>query len=378
VKVPYGNFLSYYKNKFNTTHIPIKLRKGTSVVFNGDLGDIDPWVALWQNGLKRPRARAIPTASEGGIRLAEFYLRQKYRINIHKDFIQLWTNNTLKHFKKVLLDANLIEQEVMTTLYSYLTNEYFEWLFTFSDNNITEEKIAENIDLIKDSIFIDNIVVSDKRCDVGSIQTISLHGKWMYNNSNIEGSIFVNGTEHVVNETGWVTFRESSDSVCKKTWVITGFSYPDVKNYVIVKAPWIIWDRIQIISVGVSKDSTIVGKFEKVWFKAVYEYDNKSYTSLKGLLYINDEPLRYSSLYNRWEKNVSSDKPETTVSKITKFEDYQYELTEINDIVGSQILSWERPIWELHKKNKPHSRIIVSYVFILIFFLRQRGYIIKS
>jgi PKD repeat protein len=83
------------------------------------------------------------TPNSGGIKLAEHYLRQKYGMGIHKEFIQLWSNNTT--LKKGLINLGFTTNETMVILYSLLAKENLAWLFQFAGFQVSEQRVSEGL-----------------------------------------------------------------------------------------------------------------------------------------------------------------------------------------------------------------------------------------
>ena|GEM_PF-1566930 len=183
------------------------------------------------------------------------------------------------------------------------------------------------------SVFeIDQILLSDNRCDVGAPQTISFHARWL-NGSDVSGGIvYVNGTEYVTNSTGWVSLNVVYDTVGERVWTITeseSFS--------------IIWDRVKIVDGNVSRAETKVTETETVWFKAVYEYDSAVFDGTKGTLYVNASAMTWSASKGRWEHNYTFNTSGKRAFKISSVNDSQYNLTVVNDAVGAQSITWKQP-----------------------------------
>ena len=193
------------------------------------------------------------------------------------------------------------------------------------------------------SVLIDQVFVTDERCDVGSVETVGFHAKWDQNNSDVVGgSVYVNETEYITNATGWISLTHSSLTVGKLTWVVTGVNCSGVTAYTQTALnPGIIWDRVQIVEGGVSSALTNISHTETVWFRAVYEYDNVTFDDSKGTLYVNGTAMAWSSSNNRWEKSFSFDTPGLRTFKISGVSDTQYSLTSINDEAGAQSITWE-------------------------------------
>jgi len=193
-------------------------------------------------------------------------------------------------------------------------------------------------------VIIDRWVTTDDRCDVGSVQTISFHAKWAHNNSDIAlGTIYVNGTGYVTNETGWVNFDVAYNTVGKRLWTVTSVSCHGITAYKqVTDNPQIIWDRIRILAGGVSDPRCDVGTKQTIWFTAEYEYDGVDFTNAEGILYINGTAGSWDPANGRWYITYSSQ----VVAKCTFVVDYVsdeiYGLSLINDLAGAQNIIWDR------------------------------------
>jgi hypothetical protein len=75
-----------------------------------------------------------------------FYLHKVYGPEIHKQFIQLWANNTV--LKDKLLSKGFNVNEIVITLYSYLAETNLAWLFQLAGFAISEERVNEGLRLI--------------------------------------------------------------------------------------------------------------------------------------------------------------------------------------------------------------------------------------
>jgi len=73
-----------------------------------------------------------------------FYLREKYGMEIHKDFVLLWNGD----YKDILFDAGFNDKESVAVLYSHLSRENLAWLFQLAGFDITDERVDEGLKLI--------------------------------------------------------------------------------------------------------------------------------------------------------------------------------------------------------------------------------------
>lgn len=120
----------------------------------------------------------------GGIRLAEFYLRANYGMDIHKDFITSWTGNTL--LKNLLIKAGFNTNETMVILYSRFAHENLAWLFRFCGFDIDDAQVDAGMAMTTTY----NYTVS-----VNGVMDSSTH---LYLDSNSQATLS-NGQSYVIN-----------------------------------------------------------------------------------------------------------------------------------------------------------------------------------
>jgi hypothetical protein len=124
--------------------------------------------------------------------------------------------------------------------------------------------------------IIDQTVTSEEKCGVNEVQSVGFHVRWEHDGTDVvDARVYVNGTEHITNRTGWISFSVAYDPVGERSWVVTDFQHPEASGYiVIVESPHIVWDKVVI---NVEVDSTSFG-VSKVRVKVVYAYDGASVT----------------------------------------------------------------------------------------------------
>jgi hypothetical protein len=190
-------------------------------------------------------------------------------------------------------------------------------------------------------VKIDRVFASATRADVGSVQTVGYHAEWGLNGSDVVGgSIFVNGTEHITNGTGWIIFNVNSTEVARDRWIVTGVNCSGNTHYVqTVGSPSIVWDRIKIADGGITASYVMLGDNATVWFKAFYEYDDEVFDGTKGMLYENGLTMVWSTLNNRWEHCYEATALGSETFAISGVNDTKYGLTGLNDAVGSKVLN---------------------------------------
>jgi len=75
-----------------------------------------------------------------------FYLHKVYGADIHRQFFQLWANNT--SMKDRLMANGFNVNETMITLYSYLARQNLAWLFQMAGYGVSDERINDGLKLI--------------------------------------------------------------------------------------------------------------------------------------------------------------------------------------------------------------------------------------
>jgi len=215
---------------------------------------------------------------------------------------------------------------------------------------------AREFRAIFDKVIVE-IALADDRIDVGDEPDIDYSAFYAYDYQPFYGQVIVGSPTSL--EVGVFTY--TVEGIIDPQYSLTAFSSNEVTC---------IWDRVKIVEGGVSKESTSVGNTETVWFKAVYEYDNEVFDSSKGVLYVNDEPIEFSSTNNRWEKTATSEKPVIKSFEITGVEDNKYGLTALNDVVGSLSIQWRSK----GIPGFPYESIVLGVALgILLLWMRHRG-----
>ena len=152
-------------------------------------------------------------------------------------------------------------------------------------------------------IVIDQTFVSVEWCSINENQLVGFHVSWEHNDTDVvEARVYVNGTEHITNRTGWTSFSTSYDTVGKRSWLVTDTQHPEANCYKkTVDDPYIIWDKMEIAEVNA--DTTTLGIL-KVRVKVVYAYDGASVmgatTIVNGELCGEIEPGVYECEISTW------------------------------------------------------------------------------
>ena len=190
-------------------------------------------------------------------------------------------------------------------------------------------------------VLIDQTFVGDARANTGTVQTVGFHAKWNDNGSNIAaGTIYINYTEHSTDNAGWATFNASSATVGNDKWIVTGVNCSGVTSFMqTAQTPSITWDQIKIVSGRLTEESLTLGETTTMWCKASYEYDGAVFDATKGVLYVNESAMTWSTTNDRWEYNYSPNTTGTVELKISGVLDNLYNLTVISDAIGTQIVT---------------------------------------
>jgi hypothetical protein len=149
---------------------------------------------------------------------------------------------------------------------------------------------------------IDQTFTSAEKCSVNEAQSVGFHAKWEDDGADVvDARVYVNGTEHVTNSTGWTSFSITYDSVGERSWVVTDFQHPEASGYIVtVESPNIVWDKVDV---NVEVDSTSFG-VSKVRVKVAQAYDGASVTGVNtvvnGELCEEIEPGVYETEIKSW------------------------------------------------------------------------------
>ena len=95
-----------------------------------------------------------------------------------------------------------------------------------------------------------------------------------------------------------------------------------------------IRDRVKIVEGGSSSQSTTVNQQVTVWYKAVYKYDSKQFDGSNGSnssLIVNGEPMNWSIVNQRWEKQFTSSDAKIASYKVSGIKDLRYNLVSFSD-----------------------------------------------
>jgi len=193
------------------------------------------------------------------------------------------------------------------------------------------------------TVDIDDAIVSDDHCDVGTMQTVSLHASWSVDGSDAANGLIKIGEYYKTNSTGWITIEVTEEVPGSKTFTASEVNCNGITSFrQTIPSPTIIYDRVRIVDGGVSADSVSVQQPVTVWVKAIYEYDREEYSGEKGSIKINDVTMSWSSANQRWEKEFTSSDPKTVIFEVTSFQDSKYGLTIFHDAVNISSVEWSQ------------------------------------
>jgi len=200
---------------------------------------------------------------------------------------------------------------------------------------------------------IDQNFTSAEKCGVNEVQSVGFHVRWEHDGTDvIDARVYVNGTEHVTNRTGWISFSVAYETVGEHSWVVTDFQHPEASGYiVIVESPSIVWDKVVV---NVEVDSSSFG-VSKVRVKVVYAYDGASVTGANTV--VNGE------LCEEIESGVYE-------TEIYSWSPYQ-QLTVTADAVGLQGETWTTSTF--HVMNTIlYLALFVAVIVIAVLLLKRR------
>ena len=219
---------------------------------------------------------------------------------------------------------------------------------------------SNDVSVIFDRVNI-KLSVDDSRIDVGETLPYSWVGEYEYDGSRFEGSITLNDTV-TKDDVGRYVFTVAS--IFDEKYGLTAFSSNAIDC---------IWDRIVIVDGGVSKEITSIGRMEAVWFKALYEYDKEPFTGEDGVLYVNGEPMIWSSHDEIWKYTAVREEPGSIIFEITGVDDRKHGLTTIEDLVGGLTIEWQRPFWQEPVGIILIGGVIITTILLVVSSMRRKG-----
>jgi hypothetical protein len=200
--------------------------------------------------------------------------------------------------------------------------------------------------------IIDQTYTSATKCSINEVQSVGFHARWENDGADVaDARIYVNGTEHVTNSSGWTTFTATYDTVGKRSWVVTDLQHSEATGYTVaVEVPSIVWDKV---SFETEVDSASFGALN-VRVKIAYAYDGTSVTGATTA--VNGEPC------NEIEAGIY----ETEIASWSPFE----QLTVTADAAGLLDETWTTSTF--HVMNTVlYLALAVAAVILLVFLLKR-------
>ena len=220
-------------------------------------------------------------------------------------------------------------------------------------NKPAQEVVTQWYSRDRQVAVIDQTFISAEKCGVNEVQSVGFHVKWEHDGTDvIDARVYVNGTEHVTNRTGWISFNIAYDAVGERSWAVTDFQHPEASGYLItVESPSIVWDKVVV---NVEVDSSSFG-VSKVKVKVVYAYDGASVTGATTV--VNGE------LCEEIESGVYE-------TEIVSWSPYQ-QLTVTADALGLQGKTWTTST--VHVMNTIlYFALFVAVIVITVFLLKRQ------
>jgi hypothetical protein len=217
--------------------------------------------------------------------------------------------------------------------------------------NVTVFK-SNQVYCIFDKVSI-TLNVTDARINVGSQVEISWKAFYQFDKSLFKGSITLNDTQTIYSTVGKHGYKVIS--ISDPLYQITTFD----SNIV-----YCIWDRIKIFEGGVSRTLTNITQTEMVWFKAKHEYDGTLIDEERGILFVNGHVMSWSEANKRWEKQFSFSTAGRRTFTVSNVLDMAYNITAIEDEVGSLSITWVEFVCYLTRSPTPQNPIVVNVTTI--------------
>jgi len=205
------------------------------------------------------------------------------------DLYQAGHNLTVPSWHDAILDGAQIVAETTDSKAAVVTYQRFLWngiwvtsMVDYGGNEMDKRFVYNSLVwlALPARVVIDDAFVTDTRTDVLAQTHVGFHAEWSHNGSSItEGSIYVNGTEHSLNATGWISFSVMYDTVGKRMWTITGAncSYITAYNQTVAN-PEITWDKVQV-TLSITDNHINVGDSANVVVEtATYQSDGSAFT----------------------------------------------------------------------------------------------------
>jgi len=219
-------------------------------------------------------------------------------------------------------------------------------------NKPAQEVVTQWYSKTRHDAIIDQTYTSATKCSINEAQTIGFHVRWEDDGADVvDALIYVNGTEHVTNSSGWTTFTVTYDAVGKRSWAVTGLQHNEATGYMVtVEAPSIVWDKV---SFETEVDSASFGLF-RIRVKIIYAYDGASVTG--ATIVVNGEPCT----------EIESGVYETVIDSWSPFE----QLTVMADSDSLLDETWTTSTFHI-MNSILYLSLAVAAVIIVVFLLKR-------
>jgi len=149
-------------------------------------------------------------------------------------------------------------------------------------NKPAKDLITQWYSMKRQVAVVDQSFVSAEKCGVNEIQSVGYHVKWESDGADVvDALVYVNGTEHLTNNTGWITFSVAYDTVGERSWKVTDVQHPKATRYLTTaEEASIVWDKVAF---DVEIDSYSFG-IAKVKVKITYAHDRSSVSGARTVV----------------------------------------------------------------------------------------------
>jgi len=133
---------------------------------------------------------------------------------------------------------------------------------------------------------------------------------------------------------------------------------------------------IKILEGVFSLPVTNITQIETVWLKVKYEYDGELFDKSKGLLFINNTAMTWSTMNGRWECEYGFSTIGNRTFLISGVLDTQYAIASINDMVGPLSITWVELVYYIPRPLEWIALIVtiaIAASISLTLILRKRG-----
>jgi hypothetical protein len=183
-------------------------------------------------------------------------------------------------------------------------------------NKPAQEVVTNWYSLNRQIAVVDQSFTSDNKSILTEVRLVGFHVSWEHDSTDVvDAIVYVNGTAHGTNSTGWVSFNIAYNTVGKRLWVVTDFEHPQATSYkTTIEWPAIVWDSV-IFDVEI--DSSTLG-VSKVKVKIVYAYNGTSVTgattTVNGEICEETKPGIYETKIDSWspyqQMTIKTDHPD--------------------------------------------------------------------